>query len=478
MSFAWALFVDLGIIAAALAIATLLRARIGVFQSFLIPNAIIAGLLLLPFYNWLAPLLGIGRDGLQNLVFHLLNLTFIAIALRPSPPRRQSRGVLGTATVIISQFALQGLFGLGLTFLFIVLPMLPALFPSYGFLVTLGYVLGPGQAFSIGLSWQPLGFDDAASLGLIFGAVGFLVACFGGLWLINLGMRRGYLKLDADQIRSRRAESGLLAPGDRRPVGLRQTTRSEAIDTLSLMLAAVFGVYLVTYLLLRGLTGMLMPIGGAVAQIAEGLWGIAFVFGLLIALPLKAVLRRAKCGHLLEERGLTRISGSAVDFMVAAALGAISVSVVRTNWLPIAVFALLMAGMAALSIMWLGSRLFAGDFAFERVLLFWGTLTGTLSTGLALLRAVDPEFKTPAASDYLYASALTFFLVLPLILVSGFPALAHANGNRGLYVITVAVLLLYVALIAVGHVLLCRRAGRRGFAAITRLWYSAPETDG
>ena len=35
--------------------------------------------------------------------------------------------------------------------------MLPALFPSYGFLVTLGYVLGPGQAFSIGLSWQPLG---------------------------------------------------------------------------------------------------------------------------------------------------------------------------------------------------------------------------------------------------------------------------------------------------------------------------------
>jgi ESS family glutamate:Na+ symporter len=472
VNFAWALFVDLGIIAAALAIATLLRARIGFFQSFLIPNAIIAGLLLLPFYNWVAPLLGIGRDGLQNLVFHLLNLTFIAIALRPSPPRRQSRGVLGTATVIISQFALQGLFGLGLTFLFIVLPMLPALFPSYGFLVTLGYVLGPGQAFSIGLSWQPLGFDDAASLGLIFGAVGFLVACFGGLWLINLGMRRGYLKLDAEQIRARRADSGLLAPGDRRPVGLRQTTRSEAIDTLSLMLAAVFGVYLVTYLLLRGLTGMLMPIGGAVAQIAEGLWGIAFVFGLLIALLLKAVLRRAKCGHLLEERGLTRISGSAVDFMVAAALGAISVSVVRTNWLPIAVFALLMAGLAALSIMWLGSRLFAGDFAFERVLLFWGTLTGTLSTGLALLRAVDPEFKTPAASDYLYASALTFFLVLPLILIMGFPALAYATGNATLYLIALAVLLCYVALVAAGFAILARKSGTRGFGAVTRVWFT------
>ena len=473
MNFAWALFIDLGIIGAALAIATLLRARIGFLQSCLIPNAIIAGLLLLPFYNWVAPLLGIGRAGLENLVFHLLNLTFIAIALRPSPPRRRSRAVLGTATVIISQFALQGLLGLGLTFLFIVVPILPALFPSYGFLVTLGYVLGPGQAFSIGLSWQPLGFADAGSLGLIFGSIGFLVACFGGLWLINLGMRRGYLKLGADEVRARRSESGLLARGDRRPAGLRQTTRSEAIDTLSLMLAAVFGVYLVTYLLLRGLTGLLMPIGGAVAQIAEGLWGIAFVFGLLVALLVKAVLRRAKWDHLLEERGLTRISGGAVDFMVAAALGAISLSVVRTNWLPIVVFALLMAALAALSVMWLGSRLFAGDFAFERVVLFWGTLTGTLSTGLALLRAVDPEFKTPAASDYLYASALTFFLVLPLILVSGFPALAHANGNRSLYLITVVVLLLYVVLASAAHALLCRRAGRRAFADIMRPWASS-----
>ena len=63
--------------------------------------------------------------------------------------------------------------------------------------------------------------------------------------------------------------------------------------------------------------------------------------------------------------------------------------------------------------------------------------------------------------------------MLPLILVSGFPALAHANGNRALYVVTVAVLLCYVALIAAGHALLCRKAGRRGFADITRLWTSS-----
>ena len=91
-------------------------------------------------------------------MFHLLNVTFIAIALRPTPRRRrQSLAVLGTAAVIISQFTLQGLLGYAVTFLFIGLPLLPALFPSYGFLAALGYTLGPGQAFSIGLSWEEAG---------------------------------------------------------------------------------------------------------------------------------------------------------------------------------------------------------------------------------------------------------------------------------------------------------------------------------
>ena len=225
---------------------------------------------------------------------------------------------------------------------------------------------------------------------------------------------------------------------------------------------------------LRNGDAMLLPAGGAVAQVGESLWGITFVFGLLLALLVKALLGAAGRGYLLEERGLTRISGSAVDFMVAAALGAIPLTLVRANWLPIVVFAALLAGAAAVSIRWLASRLFAHDHAFERVVLFWGTLTGTLSTGLALLRALDPEFKTPAAADYLYASALTFFLVLPLVLIMGFPALAYATGNPNLYLVTLAVLLCYLALVAAAFALLTRRAGVRGFSALTRVWFTPP----
>ena len=63
MPLSWPLLIDLGLIGAALAAATALRARVGLLQRFLIPNALTAGVLLFAFYNWVAPLAGPGTGG-------------------------------------------------------------------------------------------------------------------------------------------------------------------------------------------------------------------------------------------------------------------------------------------------------------------------------------------------------------------------------------------------------------------------------
>jgi len=49
----------------------------------------------------------------------------------------------------------------------------------------------------------------------------------------------------------------------------------------------------------------------------------------------------------------------------------------------------------------------------------YGMLTGTASTGIMLLREVDPDYKTPAADNLVYQS-------LPAI-VFGFPMMLLAN---------------------------------------------------
>lgn len=78
----WNYIIHIGIISLSLLLAALMRARIRFFQKYLIPAPILAGILLLVFYNFIAPSWGLKSDYLGELVYHLLNLSFIAMMLQ------------------------------------------------------------------------------------------------------------------------------------------------------------------------------------------------------------------------------------------------------------------------------------------------------------------------------------------------------------------------------------------------------------
>jgi ESS family glutamate:Na+ symporter len=88
-----------------------------------------------------------------------------------------------------------------------------------------------------------------------------------------------------------------------------------------------------------------------------------------------------------------RISGLSVDLTVAASLGAISLVVVQGYWLPITLLVVVGTFLTLVLLPLYCSRLY-DDHQFQRMLIIYGVSTGTLPTGLALLRVVDPEFET------------------------------------------------------------------------------------
>ena len=120
MNFSWQVFVDLGIISLALLLATFIRSRVRFFQKYLIPNSLTAGFMLLAFYNFAAPRLGLGAEGLKSLVYHLLSLSFVAMSLRKSSSRASGKNIFSNSVAVVTQFTLQGLTGIALTFFFIV----------------------------------------------------------------------------------------------------------------------------------------------------------------------------------------------------------------------------------------------------------------------------------------------------------------------------------------------------------------------
>ncbi|HWR10286.1 MAG TPA: sodium:glutamate symporter [Rectinemataceae bacterium] len=466
MDFSWKVIIDAGLISSALIVATFIRSKVRFFQKYLIPNALTAGFLLLPIYNFVLPAVGYKMNGLGDLVYHLLNFSFISMSLRSSPPKVKGHsggGVLGMSTGILMGYATQALLGLGLTLLF-----LPKIHPAFGLHLPLGFALGPGQAYAIGKGWEAMGFEGGASVGLTFAAFGYLWACFGGVVLINMGIKKGWISAEMLAfMRDKELLTGIMTKDKEKPVGGRLTTDTSAIDSLSFHIAAVCVVYFLSFLLLKALSFALGFAGKTGAELAANFWGINFIFSALAAIIVRRVIDVLRLGYILDDDTLTRVSGFSVDFMVAGALAAISLVFVGQYWFPIIVMTTICGLMITISVPWMSSRMF-NDFKFERMLMLYGVSTGTLSTGLALLRVMDPEFKTKVSSDYMLSAGLTFVFAIPFILCINLPAKAFVTGDMSYYWLMMGVAAIYMLYVLGSYIYLAKR---KSFAKPGQLWF-------
>lgn len=76
----------------------------------------------------------------------------------------------------------------------------------------------------------------------------------------------------------------------------------------------------------------------------------------------------------------------------------------------------------------------------------FGMLTGTISSGILLLREIDPSYKTPAATNLLSGSSFGILLGAPMLILIG---LAPKSDSMlylvlGLMVVYLALLLLFM----------------------------------
>lgn len=469
MAFNWTYIIHLGILSSALLAATLIRSKVRFFQKFLVPNSLTAGFILLVFYNYIAPRFFLNTDVLGEYVYHLLNFSFIAMVLRQGIQRDQTTrgGVFPTAVSILSQYALQCVAGLLLTILMI-RTIVPTLFPALGYLLPMGFALGPGQAFAIGSGWEPMGFYGAGSVGLTFAAVGFISGCFGGVFLINWGLKKGWIsEQEVKKIRSKGVRTGILSRSARRPAGSYTTTETEAIDSMTLHVALVLAVYLLSFGLLTAISWALSLLGNLGNELAANLWGINFIFSALTAMVVKAFMKKVDIHYIVDNGSLTRISGLSVDLMVTASIAAISLVIVGRYWLPILILSAVGFTMALITLPWLSSRMY-DDHQFLRTLIVFGASTGTMPTGLALLRVVDPEFESPVAADYMYASGIVFLFAIPLILSINLPAYSVTQNNPSLFWLAVLISLGYLVFVIGAYLFVSRK---RAFQQAGRIWF-------
>ena len=401
-----------------LLIATILRRSIPWLRKTLIPTSVLGGIILV-LADWICRAATgqvlfetafFGENGtakLEVITYHCLALGFIASAFRPSGgklTRKRTGEIFNTGITTVATYLLQGIFGLAITIL--AAETVEGLSAGAGGVLPFGYGQGTGQAMNYGgILENEYGFTGGKSFGLTIAALGFLSASIGGVFHLHILKKQGKISSEArDQVSGAGGVQTVLTE-----------PMKESIDKLTIQIAFVFGAYFFAHGLMM-LLGMLLP------GMKSVIYGFNFLFGVLVAAAIKAVINRLKEKGIvrrvyLDNALMTRSGNFFFDMMIVAGIAAIRFRALQKFW-----GVALILGVTGLIITYAYNRFVAKrlfpEYPEEQFLTMFGMLTGTASTGIILLREIDSNFRTPAAENMVYQNLPAIAFGFPMLLMT------------------------------------------------------------
>jgi ESS family glutamate:Na+ symporter len=112
--------------------------------------------------------------------------------------------------------------------------------------------------------------------------------------------------------------------------------------------------------------------------------------------------------------------------MIVASITAIRLSDLRTLWFIILGIGLIVGLATVFYLKFLTARIYP-SYRHEATLGMFGMLTGTASTGVILIREIDPDFKTPAATDLVVGTTTGIIFGFPILLLVGLAPISPAS---------------------------------------------------
>lgn len=412
----WGPIIQVGIIAVLVIIANILRRKLKFVQKSMIPTAVLAGFLLLGLKQFnLVPV--ISTEFLESITYHSIALGFIAMSLRIPEKTAESQKMIGSKSgaLIVSTYLVQALVGLVIS-LVLAYTFMPDLFKASGILLPMAYGQGPGQANNVGSTYENLGMVGGRSYGLSLAAAGYLCACVVGVIFLNIYNKQGKLK-KVSEVDDVSGSVTIDVFQDKNEVPI-----SESVDRLSIQAALVCLVYLLTYLVTWGITELLTLISpGLAGTVSTLLWGFNFIIGSMIATACRSLFTGLKKIKLMNRQYqnnylLSRISGFLFDVMIICGIASIDISDLKGYWIPFLLTAVAGGVVTFVYLLFMSKKLYKG-YEYEGFFSMYGMLTGTISSGVLLLREIDPEMKTPAANNLITGSSFGIAFGAPLLIL-------------------------------------------------------------
>ena len=447
----WSYAIQILLLGTMLGLGIVIKLNVKFLQKHLIPTSLIAGFLGLAVSvvsTYVFKYTIFDRNFLSQLIYHLMGIGFISMALKEKK-KKQSKAIFNTGFAIINTYAWQAIIGFGVSLLLIA-TIFPDLFPLSGMLLPLSFAQGPGQANNIGMIWEEYGFTDGGNVGLTMATIGFIWAFAGGIPLINILTKRR--KHEKNQFDARKVEVTSIESESQVEHSI-TIPKSIYVDDFTVQIALIGVIYAATYGLLLLLDFLVSPLGDSGKTLTDLFWGFNFLFGTLLALVAKKILRGLKNKKIIsvnyaDNYLLQKISAGSFDLMITASIAAISISVLYQYWAPILIITTVGGIFTMFYTVFIAKKIY-DDEIIENIACLYGMWTGTITTGVALLREVDPEAKTSAADNAVLGSGFAAAFAVPIMMILNVAVQGYLQNNPWFYILTFILLLAYSAIMIV-----------------------------
>ena len=422
----WAFMVQFGLLLLFLMVGNILRRTIPFFRKCLIPSALLGGAVLLVI-NILTKQCGfvmVDNRLMQVITYHCLAIGFAAMSLKTekSTHKTNKAQVVEFGALQGGSYMLQAFVGLGITLILFLLTRNSDQIVSYvcGLILPLAYGQGPGNALSwdINFTNTPAAmFAGNGSFGLSLASIGFVVASVFGVLHINIYKKRGELFV-------RKAGPDEAFVDQTNPSG-GEIPDNESVDKFTIQVGFVALAYALSFGFMC-LLGILSDFTNSIA------WGFNFLWASLAAMLIRFVVKLLRKHDLMHREYINnyqmdRISGFAFDLMIVAGVAAIEINDIKNYILPIVILSVVGAIITYVYIRLVARECFKG-FEHEFFLMSFGTMTGTASNGMILMKEIDPGLRTPTSSLYILSNFPAMVMIAPLLFLLGFAGKSLTNA--------------------------------------------------
>ena len=445
---------SVAIVSMLLLVGTFLRAKISFFQKMFLPASVIGGFIGLVLGPPVLHEHAILRFSTETIAIWsyipgiLIIPIFAAVPLgmfmgekklKNTQSNKVAENVIKGLCIYMSVYMLQNVIGFATNIGFMHFNPASNIYRTFGFELSQGFWGGHGTAGAVGQILESLGISywkTAQGVTVTTATVGLVGGMIFGIMLINAAARHGRTAI-------------LKKPGEiphemlvgytkdiKKQASLgRETTFNSSIETISFHLALILVACGIAYYIMD----FCRAHGGI---IFKGL--PVWIYAMVVMLAINFILIKFKLSYLVDARIKSKITGSMSDFAITAAIASVPVEAVATYFWPLFVMCTIGFVLTYILIFKIYDITNKDDYAFERSIIIWGAGTGVIINGMMLLKICDPDYETPALSDFSLGFAMTSVVRLvtdPIVL----GAIGTASTSTNLW-INFALMLVFIAI--------------------------------